>query len=261
MHNHHEVGTVDSSSLLGLGILIGCLILPYLIAVYASNKKKRKWPLYRIVLWSAGVVCISLSILGPVAKMAHTSFQAHMATHLLLGMLGPLLLVFSAPMTLLVRTLPVRFARKVSKFLKSTYIQFVSHPITASILNIGGLWILYTTDLFNLMHSSTVLYIFIHFHVFLAGYIFTVSMINVDLSPRRTSFQLRAVVLVLAMAGHSILSKWIYANPPVGIEQADAKVGAMLMYYGGDLIDLIIVIAVCAQYFKLKQPEPVLLKA
>ncbi|RKQ16992.1 cytochrome c oxidase assembly protein [Ureibacillus endophyticus] len=251
MHHHHEpvhwFGTIFGS------IVFLLLIAIYIVGVMISNKKYSQWPLYRIVLWSLGIICIAISLVGPIAEKAHNSFQSHMMTHLLLGMLGPLLLVFSAPITLLLRCLKVQHARIVSRILKSKYVEIVSHPIIATVLNMGGLWVLYVTPLYNAMHSSILLYSLIHFHVFLAGYVFTASMISFDPSPHRYSFIYRSIVLVLAMASHSILSKWIYANPPQGIDKFDAEMGGIIMYYGGDFIDLIIVIVLCAQYFRRTQ--------
>ncbi|MDF2653210.1 MAG: hypothetical protein K0Q73_9015 [Paenibacillus sp.] len=60
-------------------------------------------------------------------------------------------------------------------------------------------------------------------------------------------------MLILAMAGHSILSKFIYESPPSGvpIEQAEqAEQGAKLMYYGGDVIELILIVVFCFQWYK-----------
>ena len=63
----------------------------------------------------------------------YTNFSAHMIGHLLLGMLAPLFIAIAAPMTLILRTLPVPVARKVSHVLRSWPLQILHHPITASI--------------------------------------------------------------------------------------------------------------------------------
>lgn len=251
MHTHHQ-RVIENSHLDSFIISFPFItsILLYIIAVLISNKKFKKWPPYRIAFWSIGVTCIGVSLIGPIAENAHTSFKGHMITHLLLGMLGPLLISLSAPMTLFLRTISVQYARMFSKVLKTSYVQFICHPITATLLNIGGLWVLYTTNLYSMMHSSMIIYAIIHLHVFLAGYVFTISIIYIDPAPHRTSFSLRACMLIIAMAGHSILSKWIYANPPTGVEKTDAELGGMLMYYAGDAVDLVIVIILCSQYFR-----------
>jgi len=80
-------------------------------------------------------------------------------------------------------------------------------------------------------------------------------MISFDPMPHQVSFLYRAIVLIIALAGHDILSKYIYANPPVGIPLEDAKVGGMIMYYGGDAIDMVIIYILCLQWFKAARPR------
>lgn len=173
-----------------------------------------------------------------------------MAGHLMLGMAAPLLLALGAPATLLLRSLRTDDAKKAARVLKSAVFSFYRHPVTASVLNIGGLWILYTTPLFGLMHMHPLLYLFVHAHVFLAGYLFTVSMIYMDPAPRPHSPLFRTAVFIPALAAHGILSKFIYAQPPDGIPPSEARQGAMIMYYGGDLVDLVIIILLFHAWYK-----------
>lgn len=234
-------------------LLAGWII--YMAAVFVSNKKHRKWPVHRLFLWSAGIVCIALAFIGPLAVRSHTDFAFHMVVHLLLGMLAPLLMVMAAPMTLLLRTVKVPFARRLTRLLKSRFFSFIAHPITAAILNIGGLYLLYTTDLYEAMHQSPILYAAVHIHVFLAGYLFTAAIIYIDPMPHRFGFIYRSVILTLALAGHGILSKYIYAHPPAGVSKQEAETGGMLMYYGGDAVDLLLIIILCAHWYKATRPN------
>lgn len=254
LHNHeHTIWNLENYI---MPILIIVIILLYVTAVRHANRKYRnKWPIQRILLFISGVICIMTAVSGPIADQTHHNFIFHMYSHLLLGMLGPLLIALSAPMTLILRSLSINHARKISRLLKSRYLQFISHPVIASILNLGGLWVLYTTSLFEAMHEFALLSFFVHTHIFLAGYLFTIAIIYIDPTPHRYTFLLRSVVLVLYMAGHSILSKWIYANPPVGVPQHEAEIGGMTMYYGGDFIDVIIVIILCYQIYKSSTKE------
>ncbi|GAB1795218.1 cytochrome c oxidase assembly protein [Priestia megaterium] len=225
----------------------------YMWAAASSNATYRKWSLYRTSSWTLGILCAVSSVAGPLAARAHMDFTAHMTGHLLLGMLAPLLMALGAPLTLLLRTLPVHAARKVSKLLKGRFVRFISSPVTASVLNVGGLWILYTTSLYGMMHHSFFVHVAVHIHVFLAGYLFTVSMISIDPSPHQKTFTHRASVLVLALAAHGILSKYVYAHPPMHVSAEGAQQGAMLMYYGGDLIDLCLIVLLCYEWFKRVQ--------
>jgi len=236
-------------------ILYFLFIFLYIWGVSQSNKRYETWPNSRILFWVLGIACLYVSLFGPLAEKAHVDFTAHMLGHLLLGMLGPLLLVLAAPMTLMMRLLPVSTARKMSLLLRSKPISTLSHPVVAALLNMGGLWLLYTTHLYSLMHHHTILYLLVHLHVFLAGYLFTAVIICIDPTPHRYSFVYRAIVLVISLASHGILSKYIYAHPPTGVPLKQAELGGMLMYYGGDLVDLILIYLLCLQWYRSTAPR------
>jgi len=236
-------------ALLAIGLYIG--------AVLATNRRRnlRKWPWLRTIFFVAGVLFAAAAVVGPLSRQSHTDFMAHMAGHLLLGMLAPLLIALAAPMTLLLRTLDVNFARQLSGLLKSRPIRFFTHPIVASILNIGGLWILYTTNLYTAMHASLLLHVFVHIHVFLAGYLFTISLLYIDPVFHRFSFPYRTTVFILALSGHGILSKFLYAYPPEGVPVEEARTGAMLMYYGGDAVDLVLIVILFRHWYQSVRPR------
>ncbi|WP_413465970.1 cytochrome c oxidase assembly protein [Metabacillus litoralis] len=236
-------------------LLIIFFIFLYIFATISSNRRYKKWPFYRTVFWILGVLFAASTLIGPIADLAHHDFRVHMIGHLFLGMLAPLLMVLAAPITLVLRTLKVKHARCLSSILKSHPMKFFSDPIIASILNVGGLWILYTTELYSSMHHNIYLHFFIHLHVFLAGYLFTASMIYIDPTAHRRKIGYRAIILVLALAFHGILSKYIYANPPYGISSKHAETGGILMYYGGDFIDAFLIFFLCLQWYKAQQPR------
>ncbi len=238
-----------------LGLFFILALVFYILAVVHSNKRYQPWPVKRTILWLFGVLFAAASLLGPIAERAHTNITAHMVGHLLLGMLAPLLMALASPMALLLRTLPVAQARNLTRLLKSWPSRMYTHPVIASLLNIGGLWLLYTTPLYSLMHESMWIYVLIHFHIFVAGYLFTVSMIYIDPVSHRTPFLYRAIVLTIALAGHGILSKYIYAHPPVGVPQYQAELGSMIMYYGGDVIDCAIIFMLCLQWYRSTRPR------
>lgn len=251
MQNHHSPVFVEwvltSPFLAALIIYIGALLV--------SRKKGRKWPIFRVFLWFIGIFLCLISVIGPMAHLAHTDFRIHMVAHLFLGMLGPLLMALGAPVKLLLRSLSVYQAKRFTRILRSRLLGILSNPAVTATLNIGGLWVLYTTDLFRMMHESTFLHVIIHLHIFLAGYLFTVSLIYVEPISHRTSYLYRSSMLVLALAVHGILSKHIYAWPPDGVPKAEAEVGGMLMYYGGDAVDLLIITILCYHWYRTTTPK------
>ncbi|MEC1158471.1 cytochrome c oxidase assembly protein [Cytobacillus horneckiae] len=231
------------------------LIVIYKAAVMMSNRRYSRWPWYRTACWTIGNLFCLLAVAGPLAEAAHQDFRIHMIGHLLLGMAGPLLMVLSKPVSLLLRSIPIRNARRITAVLRKKFFHALMNPLLPALLNIGGLWVLYKTDLFVLMHHSMWLYAIIHAHIFLAGYFFTASIIYIDKTPYGYSFVYRAIILILALAGHQILAKSLYAYPPDGVPITQAEAGSMIMYYGGDAVDLVIIIIFCYQWYKAAKPR------
>ncbi|WP_282034423.1 cytochrome c oxidase assembly protein [Metabacillus indicus] len=251
---HHAHYTLSSGIQYAMAAPFVLAVVLYAAAVIYSNRHYRKWPVYRTASWLAGNLCAAAVVFGPLAEKAHGHFVYHMAGHLLLGMLAPLLMVLAAPGTLLLRTLDTDRARHVTGILKSRPFFILSHPVTAAVLNVGGLWLLYTSDLYHMMHQSAFWHTVVHFHVFLAGYLFTASLLYIDPVFHRVSYLYRSAVLLVALAAHGILSKYLYVRPPEGVPLNQAEQGSMLMYYGGDVIDVLIIIILCWKWYRSAKP-------
>jgi putative membrane protein len=107
-HGHEEAAL----SLMGLGpqlilaLPFVCALVIYIWAVFRTNHRYKKWPVYRTIFWTAGIFLAIAAVAGPLAEMAHHYFQAHMLGHLFLGMLAPLLMAIAAPMTLTLEPFP-----------------------------------------------------------------------------------------------------------------------------------------------------------
>lgn len=251
----HGGTTVSMAVELICTLLYAVAIAGYTLMGLLSSQNYKSWPLYRYLCWYTGCTCAVIVIIGPLAAAAHSDFRIHMIGHLLLGMLGPLLMAIAAPITLLLRNLPVSRARRLSSFLRSPYAALVCHPIVASLLNTGGLWLLYTTSLYTWMHQYTAVNLLVHLHILLAGYVFTISMLYIDPVAHRYGYVYRAVVAVIAAALHGMLAKYIYIHPPAGIPLGEAETGAMWMYYGGDLVQLIIIGLFCYRWYRDARPR------
>jgi putative membrane protein len=242
----------------GGALLIAVILLGALAGYLACGLRARRrgsWPAYRDALWCAGIVVAAVTLTGPLAEAAHHEFVAHMAGHLLLGMLAPLLLVLAAPVTLALRALPARPARRLSWLLTRRPIRVLTHPVTAAALNLGGLWLLYTAGLYQATVQHAGLHAAVHVHMLAAGYLFTFAIVGVDPSPHRPGYLTRAVVLVLFLAAHAVLAKQVYGHAPAGVPNAQAASGAVLMYYGGDLIDVALITVFCWQWFTACRPN------
>ncbi|WP_409300048.1 cytochrome c oxidase assembly protein [Peribacillus sp. SCS-155] len=248
-HDHMQHDIAESFDfILSIPFFLACLV--YWLAGTRSSRKYRKWSLYRTVCWVLGTFCTAAAVIGPLAKYAHLNFMGHMLVHILLGMLAPIFLIFSAPMTLFLRTISITSARNFGRLLRSWPLRLLTDPLVAALLNSGGLWVLYTTDLFQIMSTNFFVFFLVHLHIFLAGYLFTSSIIYVDLNPHRAGFIYRGTVLLISMAAHGILSKSLYANPPGDTLQTQAENGGVLMFYAGDVVHAVVIFLFCRQWYK-----------
>lgn len=262
MHHHDSSSASSALSALDGWLAFEVLVVALLLVATAgyawflwTGRHRSPWPALRILLFYLGLACAGVSLVGPLARSAHDSFTAHMVGHLLLGMIAPLLLVLSAPVSVMLRGLPVVRARAVVRVLRSPYVRVITHPVVAAILNAGGLWLLYATPLFHAMHGSVWVHALVHAHIFLAGYVFTASLVGADPDPHRAPFKLRAGVLIGFIAAHSILAKWLYAHPPASVEHGDGQFGAQLMYYGGDAVDVLLIVLLFAGWYRATRPR------
>jgi putative membrane protein len=212
--------------------------LIYAAGLLAARRRGRSWPAGRAACWYAGV--------GAASIPTGMDFVSHMAGHLLLGMVAPLLLVLGAPGTLALRALPVRAARRLSRLLAGRPVRLFAHPVTATVIAAGGLWILYTTPIYPVTMRHPFL---MQTHMLLAGCLFVYAVAGMDPMPHRPSYAVRAAGLLAFLASHAILAKYLYAHPPLGVTGAEAANGAELMYYGGDVADLALVVIFCWQWY------------
>lgn len=227
-------------------LLVWSVAICAVVFYTAAAARTHRWPPLRTVYWLAGW-CALVAVLTRSGHSGH-DFAGHMIDHVVVGMVAPLLLVLAAPMTLVLRVLPVASARRVSGMLRSGPVEIVTHPVTAAILNIGGLWLLYRTPLFEQMQAGTWVMWAVNVHVVAAGYLYTFALVGVDPAPHRAAFGTRATVLVLSIAAHNILAKTFYADPPAGVSAEQAELGAQVMYYGGMPVELVLLVLLCHRW-------------
>ncbi|MFS0866593.1 cytochrome c oxidase assembly protein [Microbacterium sp. 179-B 1A2 NHS] len=230
----------------------------YLAAPAHERRGGRGWPVRRVVCAMLGIAAAASGFVGPLADAMHDSFTAHLGAHVLVGMAAPLLLVQAAPITLALRTLSVTPARRVARAMRSRPARVLTHPVPAALLNVGGLWLLHGTGLFAALSGIPLGHAVMMLHFLLAGYLFTASIAPADPAPHRAPLRTRAIVLVAAVAAHGILAKLLYSAPPTGVATADARTGSQLMFYGGDAVDVVLIVLICAEWYRVtgRRPAP-----
>ncbi|MBK6266590.1 cytochrome c oxidase assembly protein [Marivirga sp. S37H4] len=234
-------------------IVIFLLTLAYWYGWFTLRRRQKIIRIPHAISFTVGMLLLSIAYLPEMMHWGHADMRGHMVQHLLMAMYAPVFLVLGAPSTLLLQILPAPIARRLTSILKSSFFRMISHPVTAMLLNIGGMYLLYLSPLYNQMHHQPFLHHLVHLHFLLAGYLFTWSMIGIDPGGHKVSFRLRLSVLFISIAAHAFLSKAMYAYTwPKQSIHSDQQIqeGARLMYYWGDLSELILLIIFFSMWYK-----------
>ncbi len=245
-----------------LPLLLGALLLAYLaLAAMPDRYGRGRWPLRRTVAFVGGCLVSVWALAGPLGALAHDDLAAHMSQHVLVGMLGPFLMVLGAPVTLLLRTLPGAGARRLGRLLHTPYLRFLAHPVVALGLSVGTLPILYGTGLYAASAGSPVLAQLLHVHFLASGYLFAWVIAGPDPAPHRPSVRYRLWVLGVAVLVHAGLSQLMYAGAlAVEAPPAQLRAAATVMYYGGDLVELALAVSMLRAwpaFRRVRTPRPI----
>ena len=243
--------------MMALRLLIAVAGCAYVFGVWQQARRDQFWPHYRTILFMSGIALIELGLSPIVMHLAHHDLRAHMIQHLMIGMYAPVALVFACPMTLLLKSLPTQGGRRLVAFLGHPIVRLWSHPITSVIFNIGGMAALYLTGLYMAQLHSPALALLVHFHFIAAGCLFTWAVAGPDPAPHRPALLTRLIVLVIAMACHAVLGKWMYfiqAPAVPGATVQDITQAAQWMFYGGELAEAVLVFVLVRQWLARERP-------
>ena len=198
------------------GAFLGILILAtalYIKGVRVLAKRGDKWPVGRTVAFAFGVGMADYATSGGIGIYAHFAFSYHMVGHMILGMVAPIGLVLSSPITLALRTLPQgrnseeRGIRgNLIALLNSKYVKVISNPVIALSIFDGSLFVLYMTPLFGHLMQSHAGHLFMNLHFLLAGALFFHVIIGTDPNPWQVPHLVRIIVLFAAMSIHAFFS-------------------------------------------------------
>lgn len=228
----------------------------YLLGVARRAPGLPPWSRWRTTAWLAGAATVAVALSPTLMLLAQEDHRAHMVQHLLLGMYAPLGLVVAAPVSLVLGALPRRGQLALSGLLRSAVVHVLGHPATAALLNVGVLFVLYLTPLYDLTQRHTGAHVLLLAHLLLAGCLYTWAIAGPGPAPRRPGLPIRLVVLVVAAGAHAYLAKALYARASEHAHHgqhggtAEAEAAAQLMYYGGDGAEILLAVMLLGGWYR-----------
>ncbi|MGK5172983.1 cytochrome c oxidase assembly protein [Geodermatophilus sp. CPCC 205761] len=243
---------LDGWSLLAALSLLG--IVGYPVAVAVLRRSGVSWPWWRTAAWVAG--CASLfAVTGTwLNGYSMVLFSVHMAQHMVLSMVSPLLLLMGAPVTLALRTLPR--GRRLAGVprallldaLHSRVGRFVAHPGFTLPLFLAGLYGVYFTPLFDALMDDPLGHQFMLTHFLVTGLLFFGPILGQDPWPRTTGHAGRMLELLIPVPLHAFFGVAVmmagslvvrtFANPPAAWDVdvlADQKTAGGIAWSFGEL--------------------------
>ena len=198
----------------------------YLSAVIKLKRNGTKWPLGRTISFLIAALLLIWTSSGGISKYAMISFSAHMIQHMTLSMIAPIFLVLSAPITLLLRSLPTKTevgsknAREwILGLLNSGYAKVITNPIVVLVIFTFGLYGLYFTPLFGDLMRSHSGHVFMEIHFLFSGFLFAFMTVGIDPAPRQIPYWGKLMMVLVALGLHTFFALAIMQTTvPIGID-------------------------------------------
>ena len=224
--------------------------------VHRLHRRGRDWPAARSRSFGGGIAVLAVASCSGLARYDTTVFSLHMAQHLLLAMVGPPLLALGAPVTLAVQAGSRPVQRRLLAVLHSRPVAVATHPLVAWVLFGGSLVGLYFTPLYAATLGRPWLHDLVHVQFVVTGAMFIWPVVGIDPSRWRLPHGARILYVLVALPFHSVVGLALASSrAPLyrAHTLADQQAGGGVMMLGGDLITLVILGIVFAQWVRSEQ--------
>jgi putative copper resistance protein D len=246
----------------------------YLSAVLRLRRRGDNWPLGRMLSWLLGCLTLLFATSSGLGRYMPAMFSVHMAAHMLLSMLVPILLVLGAPVSLALRALPAAgrgeppgMREWLLAALHSRLSRVLTNPVVATVLFIAGFYGLYLGGIFDAAVGSHAGHLAMNVHFLVSGYLFYWVVIGVDPTPRPipplaklaivfASLPLHAFFGVVLMGTREVLGETFYRSLHLSWHAdllADQRLGGGIAWAAGEIPLVIVMIALLVQWTRSDQ--------
>jgi putative copper resistance protein D len=229
----------------------------YAVGMRRLARRGRHWSAGRWAPFSAGVL-----VLAAVALLPESTFAWHMTQHVLLGMVAPILLALGAPITLALQSSGHATKATLLRGLHSRVATVLTRPLVGWALFGGTLIAYYLSPLFELSLEHSWLHALVHFHFLLVGSLFLWPLVGIDIMPRPVPYGARLLAVLVAVPFHAFLGVALLTNttplaPSFYPSIDDQHTAAGILWASGELLTLVMVGIVFAQWWAAEQRESV----
>jgi cytochrome c oxidase assembly factor CtaG len=254
--------------LMALGIAVAAGL--YIAGLVVMRRRGDRWPIRRGVSFLlGGLGSIAVATMSALGTYDTVLLSVHMVQHMILMMVAPLFLALGAPVTLALRTLPTRPRAMLLAVLHSHVARVLTFAPLVLALFIATPVALYYSQFYELTLRSGFWHAFLHLHFIIIGCLLMWSLLGIDPIPGRVSYPFRLLILFLMLPFHAFLGISIMSSteliaedwylsfnrawPPSPLD--DQYLAGGILWASGDVIALVILIALFAQWYVSSQRE------
>ena len=248
-------------------------------ALYVAGVRRLRcrgdaWPMGRTVAWLLGCLALLFVSSSGVGRYMPAMFSMHMAAHMLLSMLVPILLVLGGPVGLALRALPAAgradppgMREWLLAALHSKVSMVLTNPVVATALFVAGFYGLYLGGLFDAAVGSHIGHVAMNVHFLVSGYLFYWVVIGVDPTPRPipplakvgvvfASLPLHAFFAIVLMSMQKVLGESFYRSLHLSWHTdlvGDQHLGGGMAWAAGEIPLAVVMIALLVQWSRSDQ--------
>ena len=253
--------------LITLGIVVVAAL--YLYGVRRLRARGDAWPISRTLLFlGGGLLPITYVTIGGVGVYDDQMLSVHMAQHMVLGMIAPVFLALGAPVTLALRTLPVRGRGILVAILHSRVAKVLAFPLVSFGLYVATPFALYFSGLYRVTLEHEWVHNLTHVHFLIVGCLFFWPLIGLDPLPGRWPYPARALIMILTTPFHAVLGLTIMQSsaliggdyyPGLHLSYADPftdqRLAGGILWAGGELVSVTMLTVLVIQWMRSTDRE------
>ena len=246
----------------------------YVAGVWRLRRRGDAWPKGRTVSWLLGCAALLFVSSSGMGRYMPAMFSMHMAAHMTLSMLVPILLVLGGPVGLALRALPAAgrgeppgMREWILAALHSRISRILTNPVVATALFVAGFYGLYLGGLFDAAVGSHIGHVVMNVHFLASGYLFYWVVIGVDPTPRPipplakvavvfASLPLHAFFAIILMSMEKVLGENFYRSLQLSWHtdlMGDQRLGGGMAWAAGEIPLVVVMIALLVQWTRSDQ--------
>jgi putative membrane protein len=254
------------------------LILFFAAYLYVNGLSKGPRPSHPVTGWQqasffAGLFAIFLALQSPIDPLSDHLFSIHQLQHVLLRMIGPPLVLAGAPLTPMLRGLPLWALQGIVRptvrnpTARHAYDLF-TNPVVTITMSLGFLYLWQVPFLHNVAVRNDYIHEVMHFTMLFSGFLFW--WVVIDPSPHRSRLHhgLRVLYLGLIVLPNTLLGAGITFNggliydayldfpQPLGLDPLiDQQLGGLVLWVMGDMMSIIAAGVVMVMWYQKEQEQ------